>query len=164
MKIFNRGIIFILAISLLVLLLLIFILSDSPARAMFFFFLGPFRNLFNFGNMLNAAVPLIFGALAIIIAIKTGNLNLGGEGQIYSGAFVTTLAALALSPLGFFGAVIAVLAGAFSAGALAAFSGFFKAMWKTNELITTFLLSCAVIPVINYFVSVPFLDPQTSLI
>jgi simple sugar transport system permease protein len=119
--------------------------------------------------MLNASIPLIFGALGVTIAMKAGNLNLGGEGQIYLSAFITVAVALALSNTVFSGfgviiAIIACFAGALCSGFLAAFSGFCKAKWNTSELITTFLLSCAVIPVVNYLVTVPFLDPETSLI
>ncbi|MCL2443039.1 MAG: ABC transporter permease [Treponema sp.] len=157
-------------IGILVIVFLIFLLSDTPLRAIYFFFLGPFRNLFSFGNMLNAAIPLIFGALGIIIAMKAGNLNLGGEGQIYFGAFVTTVVALALGKISYspvFGIVFGIAAaiiGAFSAGVVAGFSGFCKARWKTNELITTFLLSCAIIPVVNYLVTGPFQNPDTALL
>jgi len=158
------GIIFILSIAILILLILIFLLSDTPLRAMYFFFLGPFRNIFNFGNMLNASIPFIFGALGIIIAMKTGNLNLGGEGQVYLGAFLTIVIALPLSSFGIIAGLIAVFLGSLGAGAIAGFSGFCKAKWNTNEFITTFLFSCAVIPVINFFVTGPFLDPNTSLI
>jgi simple sugar transport system permease protein len=114
--------------------------------------------------MLNASIPFIFGALGIIMAMKTGNLNLGGEGLVYLGAFVTNITALALSQFNFIGAIIAVLVGTAASGILSAFSGFCKAKWNTPEIITTFLLSCAVIPIINYFVTGPFLDPETSLI
>ncbi|MDR0463746.1 MAG: hypothetical protein LBG94_01370, partial [Treponema sp.] len=114
-------------ISIIFLILLIFILSDTPARTLYYFFIGPFRNLFSFGNMLNACVPYILGALGIIIAMKAGLLNLGGEGQIYLGAFTTVIAALSLAALGVTGAVVAAVAGTLSAGALAAFSGFCKA-------------------------------------
>jgi len=167
---FSVNFILIIVAALLILVLLIFILSDNPFSAIFFFFIGPFRNILTFGNMLNASVPLIIGALGVIIAMKAGNLNLGGEGQVYLGAFVTTAAALAFSNIfsGYFfsvtGAVIAVVLGALCSGILAAISGFCKAKWNTNELITTFLLSCAVIPVVNYLVTGPFLDPETSLI
>jgi len=163
-KILFRSALIIPLIAVLFLVLLIFILSDAPARTLYFFFIGPFRNLFNFGNMLNSSVPYIFGALGIIISMKAGHLNLGGEGQVYLGAFITIITALALDTFGISGAVIASAAGVLSAGALSAFSGFCKAKWNANELITTFLLSCAVIPVINYFVTGPFLDPQTSLL
>jgi simple sugar transport system permease protein len=159
----KKGV-FVLAVSILFLFLLIFIFSDTPLRTIYFFFIGPFRTLYSLGNMLNASTPFIFGALGIIIAMKTGNLNLGGEGQVYLGAFVTTQAALTFCPSNFFGAVIAVLTGVIASGLLSAFSGFCKAKWNTPEIITTFLLSCAVIPIINYFVTGPSLDPETSLI
>jgi simple sugar transport system permease protein len=170
MKIFGRQLgfspvgILIPVISVLFLVLLVFLLSDTPFDALYFFFVGPFRNLFSFGNMLNASVPLIFGALGIIIAMKAGSLNIGGEGQVYLGAFTTTVIALQLSSLGMIGAIIAAAAGALAAGLLAAFSGFCKAKWNISEVITTFLISCAVIPIVSYLITGPFHDPQTSLL
>jgi len=160
--------IFIPVISLLALVLLVFILSDTPEKALYFFFLGPFSSLFSFGNMLNAAIPLIIGALGVTIAMKAGSFNLGGEGQIYFGAFCTTAVFLSLSKYGIgqFGVITGILAVVFGfvcAGILGALSGFCKAMWNTSELITSFLLSCAVIPVVNYLVCGPFLDTQSSL-
>ena len=161
---FSVGVIFVLLISLIVLVLLIFVFSDSPFDALFFFFAGPFRSVFSFGNMVNAAVPLVFGALGVIVAMKAGSFNLGGEGQIYFGAFVTAAVALSFSRFGITGAIIAAAAGSLAAGLLAAFSGFCKAKWNTSELISTFLLSCAVIPIVNFLVTGPFQDPGTSLL
>jgi len=130
---------------------------------MYFFFIGPFLNFYSLGNMINAAIPLILGALGVSVAMRAGSLNLGGEGQIYLGAFAATITALPLSHLGYFGSCIALLTGAFSAGLIAAFSGFLKARWNTNELITSFLLSNSVIMIVNYLVTNPFLDPQANL-
>lgn len=163
------GVFFIPVIALAVLVLLVFFLSETPFKTLYFFFIGPFRNVYSFGNMLNAAMPLIFGALGITIAMKAGSFNLGGEGQIYFGAFTAAAAALYLSKYDFFqsgiiNGIIAVSAGVFASGALAAISGFCKARWNTSELITSFLASSAVIPVVNYFVTGPFLDPNTSLL
>jgi len=160
---FSPGALFIPVIALLSLVILVFLLSGSPAKTLYFFFIGPFRNLYSFGNMLNAAIPLIFGALGVSVAMKAGSFNLGGEGQIYLGAFVSAAVALAFSRLGVIGGIIAAIAGGFCSGALASISGYCKAKWNTSELITTFLLSNAVIPVVNYLVTGPFLDPQTSL-
>ena len=156
------------AAALFVLVILIFLLSDTPAETLYFFFAGPFKNIYSFGNMLNSAIPLVLGALGITIAMKTGCLNLGGEGQIYLGAFCAAAAAFAFTGVfpefGVIGIFFAMTAGVLSSGAMAAFSGFCRAKWNTNELITSFLLSCAVIPVVNYLVTVPFLDPETSLL
>jgi simple sugar transport system permease protein len=164
---FFAGIFIVVLIAFFVLVILAFILSRTPARTLYFFFIGPFRNIYNFGNMLNSAIPLILGGLGVSIAMSTGSLNLGGEGQVYSGAFIATIVALPLAQslpfMGFFCGFVAIIAGAFFAGALAALSGFCKARWNTNELITSFLLSNAVILIVNYFINGPFLDPGTNL-
>jgi simple sugar transport system permease protein len=95
--------------------------------------------------------------------MKSNNFNLGGEGQIYSGAFIATITALALAPLGIPGALAALLAGALFAGIAAGISGLCKARWNTSELITSFLLSNVLMLIVNYLVTGPFLDPQTNL-
>ena len=59
---------------------------------------------------------------------------------------------------------LALLAGALFSGLIAAHSGFLKLRWGTNELITTFLISYALILVVNYLVGGPFLDTTTNLI
>jgi simple sugar transport system permease protein len=160
---FSGGALLIPLCSLAVLTVLVFLLSTTPGRTLFFFFIGPFRTLYSLGNMLNGAIPLILGALGVSVAMKAGNLNLGGEGQIYSGAFAATITALSLAWMGPAGGILALLAGALFAGAAAALSGFCKARWNTSELITSFLLSNALILTVNYLVNGPFLDPETSL-
>ena len=160
---FSLGVLIVPIISILTLVILVFLLSDTPARTLYFFFIGPFSSVYSFGNMLNAAIPLVLGALGVTVAMKAGSLNLGGEGQVYLGAFCATAVALSLGRFGVTGGILAAVAGIVSSGALAAVSGFCKAKWNTNELITTFLLSSAVIPVVNFLVNGPFLDPETSL-
>jgi simple sugar transport system permease protein len=159
----SAGTALILLISLIAVVILVFILSGEPAKTLRYFFLGPLQNLYYFGNMINSSIPLIFGGLAAAIAMQAGNYNLGGEGQIYSGAFITTILALALAPLGWPGALLALFAGSCFAGLIAAFSGFCRVRWNTNELITSFLVSNMLILVVNYFLTGPFLDPDTNL-
>jgi simple sugar transport system permease protein len=165
----SGGRLLVLLIALAVMTLLALLLSGHPGRTLMFFFLGPLRNTYYFGNMLNSAIPLVFGGLGVSIAMLGGNFNLGGEGQIYTGAFVTTVTALALSPLvrpglpGIPAALLALGAGALLSGGMAGLSALLKVKWKTNELITSFLLSNALILIINYCVTGPFLDPDTNL-
>jgi simple sugar transport system permease protein len=160
----SASILIIPAAALLVLIILVFLLSDTPFKTLYFFFIGPFSNIYSFGNMLNSAVPLIFGALGLSILMKTGNLNLGGEGQVYLGGFCAVAVALAFPKFTVITIFLAVTAGVCAGGGMAAFSGYCKQKWNVNELITTFLLSCAVIPVVNFLVTGPFLDPETSLL
>jgi simple sugar transport system permease protein len=154
---------FIILLALLSMVLLALLFSKAPGRTLFYFFLGPLQSVYHFGNMLNAAAPLILGGLGVSIAMRAKHLNLGGEGQVYAGALVTTVLALELAPWGTAGAALALLAGACFSGLAAGFSGLCKARWNTSELITSFLLSNVLILLANYLVTGPFLDPATSL-
>jgi simple sugar transport system permease protein len=161
---------FILALSLILVVVLAFVFSKSPGRTLWFFFLGPLQNRYQFGNMLNGAVPLIFGGLGVCIAMKANSFNLGGEGQIYAGAFVATVTAIALAALGrsavlgWIGVVAALAAGAACSGAAAWVSGLCRARWNTSELITSFLISGSLVLIVNYLVTGPFMDPLTNLL
>lgn len=144
---------------------LVFLLSETPIRTIYFFFIGPFTNTYYFGNMLNQAVPLIFTGLGIAVAFKSSLFNLGGEGQVYAGAIAATVICLQL-PLadGFTGGILAV-AGAAAAGAvLAGLSGFFRMKWGTDELISSFLISSAIVLIINYYITGPLQDPENNLL
>lgn len=160
----SAGSLLIIMIALVGVILLSLLLSKTPAKTLRYFFLGPLQNTYYFGNMLNSAIPLIFGGLGVSLAMRSGNFNLGGEGQIYSGALVTTLCAIILAPLGGLGALLALFIGASVAGGIAGLSGFLRMKWSTSELITSFLISNAVVLVVNYLIAGPFMDPSTSLI
>jgi len=149
------------AVSVLTILLL----SSSPGETLYYFFTSPFSTPFFFGNMLNTAGHLILASLGVTLVFKTGMFNLGGEGQIYAGAFTAAAAAILFadksSPL----LIILILAAGSLAGAAAGFiSGFLKYKWDTNELISSFLLSSALIHIINYFITGAMADENSYLI
>ncbi len=158
------GPLVIFSLALVSIIILSLLLSKTPGRTLHYFFLGPVQSTYYFGNMLNTAIPLIFGGLGISLAMRGGSFNLGGEGQIYAGAFVTTMSALTFSTWGIVGAIFSLILGAVIGGLLSGFSGFLRMKWNTNELITTFLVSNMVILVVNYFVAGPLKNPETNLI
>jgi ABC-type uncharacterized transport system permease subunit len=73
------GLAFTLLLSFALVIGLIFILSRTPGRTIYYFFLGAFTNKYYLGNMLNVAVPLVFTGLGISVAFKSSVFNLGGE-------------------------------------------------------------------------------------
>jgi ABC-type uncharacterized transport system permease subunit len=159
------GLAITLGISLIIAIILIFLLSGRPLTTIYYFIVGPFTNKYYFGNMLNTAIPLVFTGLGIAVAFKSSVFNLGGEGQVYSGALVATVILLALPAAGGYVGGPAALAAALATGALlAGMSGFFKMRWGTDELISSFLISAAVIFIVNYFITGPLDDPSNSML
>ena len=68
-------------------------------KAYYNFLNGAFGNLYNFSQSLLKTIPLIFTGLAVAIGFKTGLFNIGGEEQLYWGAFATVITALTFSQL-----------------------------------------------------------------
>jgi riboflavin transport system permease protein len=152
-------------ISFLIAIILIFLLSNKPLNTIYYFFVGPFTNKYYFGNMLNTSIPLVFTGLGIAVAFKSSMFNLGGEGQVYSGGLMATVILLAAPRTSGYLGGPAALAAALAAGAiLAGMSGFFKMKWGTDELISSFLISSAVIFIVNYFITGPLDDPGNSML
>jgi ABC-type uncharacterized transport system permease subunit len=149
--------------SLALLLCLCLLFSPTPMKSFSSFVLGPFESLYFLGNLLNSATPLLIGSLGMCISLQGGSFNLGGEGQIYLGGFLCAILSIGLSSLGAFGAVLAVLISILAAAIVAGLSGLFKSLWKTSELISSYLISNALILIVNYLVTGPFQDPSTNL-
>ncbi|MBT3274330.1 MAG: ABC transporter permease [Spirochaetales bacterium] len=151
--------------SIILAIVLIFVLSRQPGTTIYYFFLGPFANKYYLGNMLNSAIPLVFTGLGIAVAFKSSVFNLGGEGQIYAGALITTVVCLALPNFnGLLGGVMAIVAGMLTGAILAGLSGYFKMKWGTDLLISSFLISGAVVLIVNFFITGPLDDPESALL
>ena len=159
------GLAFTVGVAFLIVILLILFLSREPGRTIRWFFLGPLTNRYYLGNMLNAAVPLIFTGLGVAIAFRSSVFNLGGEGQVYASALAATVICLALPRAGGWLGGLLALAGACAAGGLlGTLSGFFRMKWGTDELISSFLISSSVVLVVNYFITGPLDDPGNNLL
>ena len=74
---------------------IVFIVSDDPWTAISSFFLGPFTSLRRVGNIIEAASPLMFTALAVIIIFGSGQFSMIAEGSFFigiTGAMVVAIA------------------------------------------------------------------------
>jgi len=158
------GTLKILAIALLLITLLTLTLSKEPGAALSAIFFGSFSNSYSFGNFINSSVPIILCGLGILIALKANLMNLGGEGQVYFSAFIVTMTSLSLEKLGLFGAIIGLLAGGIAGGAIAGFSAFLFNKWKTNVMITTYLVSAFFVSITDYLITNTFHNPATNLL
>jgi general nucleoside transport system permease protein len=98
------------------------------------------------------ATTLIFTGVAAAFAFRAGMFNIGAEGQLYLGAFIAAVGALAFPrDLPAFVAVPLVVLLAFLGGAFAAFvPALLKATRGTHEVINTMMMNFIVISVVNW--------------
>ncbi len=159
------GIAAALVAAVLVTIVLLVLGSRTPAAAIRSFFWGPFSSTYYFGNMINAFTVLVLTGLGAALAFRAGVFNLGGEGQVYTAAIVTAVAANAVPQLTAAGGIAFALgAGVFAAAVMAGLSGLFRFLWDTDELITSFLIASASIPIIDYMIVGPLNDPASNLL
>jgi general nucleoside transport system permease protein len=91
-----------------------------------------------------AATPLIFVGLAVAISFRTGMFNIGGDGQLITGALGATAVAIAFeqSELPMLVILVLAIAAGTLSGALWGFiPGFLKARTGAHEVITTIMLN-----------------------
>ena len=128
------------AVSLLIALaaayVIIFLISDTPLEAIRIFTVGPFDSKRHLGNIVEAAIPLIFSGLAMAVVFQASLFNLGAEGIYYiSGAVVSLVAIFYSMPAGIHPLVIVILGGVIGA-AVMAIPGVLRAKFNASELST----------------------------
>lgn len=110
-----------------------------------------------FLNTLIFATPLIMTGLCLVVAFGGGVFNLGGEGQLYLGAFFATYLGFTLEGLPSWLHVLICLLGGVVAGALfALIPGILKAYFRINELVSTIMLNYIALIFCNYLTNGPF--------
>ena len=128
-------------------------------------------NVYYIGSALNLSALYMIAGTGALISIKSGDLNLGGEGQIYLGGFVSAVILAGLGnttgntglPLAL--TVFLALAAAILASALlAALSAVFKLLRNADFLFTSFIASAAIIPFIDALISGPARSKTDNLL
>jgi general nucleoside transport system permease protein len=88
------------------------------------------------------ATPLILTGLAVAFAFRCGLFNIGGQGQyIVGGIFAVWVGSSFDGMPALLHVVLAILAGILLGGAWAALAGLLKALFGTNEVISTIMLN-----------------------
>ncbi len=122
--------------------ILIYLSGHDALGAYYHLFYGAFGNTYNLAQTLLKSIPLIFTGLAVAIGFQSGLFNIGTEGQLYWGAFVTAMIAISLPDLnGFVLVPLALLGGSLSGGVWAAVPGYLKSRTGAHEVITTIMLN-----------------------
>ncbi len=98
------------------------------------------------------------------ISFQTKVWNLAGEGQVYLGAFMGIVLGLQIPNWPPVIAVIAILVMGFIVGSvLGLLPAALRLRWGVNELITSYMASLIILPVVNYFLAGPMKMPGAGI-
>ena len=99
------------------------------------------------------STPLIFSALAAMVAFKAGLFNIGAQGQMIAGGLVATFWAVTFRNY-FLGNMFVVLIVAIIAGFMwAGIAGYLKSKFGVNEVISTIMLNYIMVDFQNYLLN-----------
>jgi simple sugar transport system permease protein len=138
---------------------LIIIAGKNPIAAYSTLFQEAIANYYGFGNTLTKTTPLLLTSLGVLVALKAGQFNIGGEGQIYMGGLGSTLVGLYVKAPLVIHLPLALLAGFLLGAIWGLIPGYLKAVRGVNEVITTLLLNYVGQYFISYLVNGPMMQP-----
>lgn len=146
--------------ALMVGALLMTMAGANPMQAYAALFQESLLTVFGFGNTLTKTTPLLLAGLGVLVALRAGLFNLGGEGQIYMGGLGSLLAGLYLQGLPLWIHLpLALLAGFVLGGVWGAIAGYLKIARGLNEVLTTLLLNYVAQYHVGYLVNGPLIEP-----
>jgi general nucleoside transport system permease protein len=118
---------------------------------------------FGRSEVLVKSIPLVLCALAVTVPARVGLVNVGGEGQLYTGAWLASGVALFLPDLPAWLMLPLMMLAGMAGGALwALVPALLRARGWMNEVISTLLLNYVAILLVQFFVFGPWKDPQSA--
>ena len=124
--------------------------GNSPAEAFKALGVGAFGSVSAIGTTIRWATPSIITGISAVIAFKSGIWNVGIEGQMYFGAFVSTVVGYQLlMPRGVH-IVVCLLVAGLSGMIFSFIPAILKLLLDVNELISTLMLNYAALLFTEY--------------
>lgn len=137
--------------------------GKDPLKAYADTFQFTLANAYGFSELIVRMTPLLLAAVAVALPARLGLINVGGEGQLYMGAFSASVGAFLLhgAPAWLLLPFVALMG--FVGGALwAAIPGVLRAAKLVNETISTLLLNYIAPLIVSYFVFGPWRTTENS--
>lgn len=155
------GPVFALLITLLIGGVLFYLLGFHPIKTLYAFFISPIENIMGLTELAVKASPMILCALGLSFCFRANQWNIGAEGQLLCGAMASGAVALLLKEVSSGWVIYAVIMAGFFAGMLwAAIPAFLKVHLKTNEILTSLMLTYIALQLLSYLVYGPLKDPN----
>lgn len=114
-----------------------------------------FLSSYYFLQTLTRATPIIICAIATAFSWRAGYINIGVEGQMIVGGFVSTVIGLYVPGPPFFVMILGIIGGIIAGGLYGLIAGILKAKFNVNLVICTLMMNYIANNVASYFVTFP---------
>jgi general nucleoside transport system permease protein len=151
------------AVALAVFAAILLAAGKDPLKAYADTFTYAFGNGYGFSELFVRMTPLLLAAAAVALPSRLGLINVGGEGQLYMGAWAASAGALMFpgQPAWILLPLVTLLG--FMGGAVwGAIPGVLRAAKLVNETIATLLLNYIAPLIVSYFVFGPWRSAENS--
>ena len=149
-------------IALLISFVLIFCVSDQPLTAIRYLITGPLTSKRNFGNVIEAMVPLIFTGSGVCIMFSANQINLATEGGFHLGGLVAAAVVLSLGVSGAISIPLALLASAVAGGIFCTIPALMKIKTTASEMVSSLMLNYISLWLCTFIVMKFLVDPSVG--
>jgi ABC-type uncharacterized transport system permease subunit len=137
--------------------------GKDPVRAYADTLVYVFGNAYGFSELVVRMIPLLLTAVAVALPTRIGLINVGGEGQLYMGAWAATAGALYFADLPAVVLLPLITALGFAGGGVwALIPALLRALRLVNETISTLLLNYVAPLIVSFFIFGPWRSPESS--
>jgi general nucleoside transport system permease protein len=151
------------AAALAVFAVVLLLAGKDPLRAYADTFQDSLTDAYGFSELLVRMTPLLLAAVAVALPARLGLINVGGEGQLYMGAWAASAGALLFPGLPAWALLPLVAALGFAGGALwAAVPGVLRGLKLVNETISTLLLNYVAPLIVSWSIFGPWRSAESS--
>jgi ABC-type uncharacterized transport system permease subunit len=150
-------------VAVLAYVVLILIYGKNPAGAFHEIWSSTLTSKYGIQDVLVRMTPLLFTAMAVAIPARIGQVNVGGEGQLFAGGITAAWIAPTFTSWPAWLLLPAMaLAGMAGGGAWAGLAGWLKARGWLSEVFSTVLMNYIAILAVSALVFGPWRDPSSS--
>jgi len=151
------------AVALAVFAAVLLAAGKDPLSAYAQTFRHTLASAYGFSELLVRMTPLLLAAVAVALPSRLGLINVGGEGQLYMGAFAASAGTFLFPDAPAWLLLPIVVLMGFAGGALwAAIPGALRAAKLVNETVSTLLLNYISPLIVGYFVFGPWRAAENS--
>ena len=118
----------------------------------------------NVSDILAGMIPIMFTGLATCVMFSANQFNMGAEGGIMLGAFVTAMVAIYAPIPGALLPIVAVLVGAAAVGMMMLIPGLLKVKMGVSEMVCSLMLNYVVMYFIKYTLNTHLADKSRGQI